>query len=147
MKTTDAYQWLGLRLREAAWTIKLLRHSRHDLPDGVKSAWPNYSRDAKYVYGYGGDPEHPIIPQDTDEQRRRREDRHNRRVFAIQRGRIDRLDEVLRWMLWLEPDERMIAWRRAEGHSWADIKDHRSIRTLQRVRDRALGAILIRLYG
>lgn len=153
MKTTDAYRWLGLRLREAGKTIKLLRLARHDLPDSVKSAWPSYARDAKFAYGYEGDPgfegdpKHPLIQRDTDAQHRRREERLNRRVFAVQRGRIDRLDEVLGWMLWLEPDERKITWRRAEGHSWDEIKDHRSIRTLQRVRDRALGAILIRLYG
>ncbi|MEE8607194.1 MAG: DUF6362 family protein [Nitrospiraceae bacterium] len=147
MKTTDAYKWLGLRLREAARTIKLLRLARHDIPDSVKSAWPNYARAIEDAYGYEGDPEHPLIPKDTDEQRRRREDRLNRRVFAMQASRIQRMLEVLGWMLWLEPDEKQITWRRAEGDSWADIKDHRSIRTLQRIRDRALGAILIRLYG
>lgn len=147
MKTTNAYKWLGLRLREAARTIKLLRLARHDLPDSVKSAWPSYARALADAYGYEGDPLHPKIPKDTDEQRHRREDRLNQRIFAVQRSRIDRLDEVLRWMLWLEPDEKRITWRRAEGHSWAELKDHRSIRTLQRVRDRALGSILIRLYG
>ena len=147
MKTTDAYQWLGLRLREAAETIKKLPLSRHDLPDRVKSGWPSYARAIEDAYGYEGDPEHSLVPKDTDEQRRRRNDQLNQRVYAIEVARITRMLEVLVWTLWLEPDEKRITWRRAAGDSWADIKDHRSIRTLQRVRDRALGAILIRLYG
>ena len=147
MKTTDAYQWLGMRLREAAETIKKLPLSRHDLPDRVKSGWPSYARAMEDAYGYEGDPEHPLVPKDTDEQRRRRNERLNQRVYAIEVARITRMLEVLEWVLCLEPDEKKIVWRRAAGHSWDDIKDHRSIRTLQRVRDRALGAILFRLYG
>ncbi len=145
--TTDAFKWVDLRLREAAGTIKLLPLDRYDVPDRVRSAWPGYASDVRLAYGYEGDPKHPLIQKDTDEQRRRREDRLNRRVFAVQASRIQRMLEVLGWMLWLEPDERKITWGRAEGDSWMDLKDHRSIRTLQRVRDRAIGTILIRLYG
>ena len=147
MKTTDAYKWVDLRLREAVKTIKLLPLNRHDLPDGVKSAWPSYARAVEDAYGYEGDPEHPLIPKDTDEQKRKREDRRNSRVLAMQRWRIRRMNEVLDWMWWLTIDEHRIVWARAEGISWQDLEDHRSIRTLQRVRDRALGTILFRLYG
>ena len=34
---------------------------------------------------------------------------------------IDRLDEALRWICWLEPDERRIVWLRAEGLPWKRI--------------------------
>ena len=141
MKTTNAYKWVDLRLREAARTIKLLPLDRHDLPDGVKSGWPSYARDVRFAFGYDGD------PTATKEERSHRQAQRNERVIAIQHARVDRMLEVLDWMLWLEPDERTITWRRAEGQSWNEIKDYRSIRTLQRIRDRALGAILIRLYG
>lgn len=141
MRTTDAFEWLDLRLREAARTIKLLKLARHDLPDGVRSAWPHYARDARLAFGWDGD------PTATKEERNRRRAWRNERVMAVQHARIDRMTEVLGWLLWLEPDERKIAWGRADGRSWDQLKDGRSIRTLQRVRERALGAILIRLYG
>ncbi len=147
MKTTDAYKWVDLRLREAVETIKELPLSRHDMPDKAKSGWPDYARAAGDAYGYD-DPEHPLIPKDTDKQKRKREDSRNRRVLAMQRERIKRMNEALDWTTeWLTIDERKIVLARAEGVSWDDLKDHRSIRTLQRIRDRALGAILIRLYG
>jgi hypothetical protein len=31
---------------------------------------------------------------------------------------IDRMDEALRWLLWLEPEERQLLWLRAEGLPW-----------------------------
>jgi hypothetical protein len=34
---------------------------------------------------------------------------------------IDRMDEVLGWLLWLEPEERALVWLRAEGVPWKRI--------------------------
>jgi len=34
---------------------------------------------------------------------------------------IDRLDEVLGWLCWLEPEERRLVWLRAEGRPWKAI--------------------------
>ena len=31
---------------------------------------------------------------------------------------IDRMDEALRWLLWLEPEERQLVWLRGEGLPW-----------------------------
>jgi Domain of unknown function (DUF6362) len=31
---------------------------------------------------------------------------------------IDRLDEVLGWLMWLDPEERQLVWLRAEGLPW-----------------------------
>jgi Domain of unknown function (DUF6362) len=31
---------------------------------------------------------------------------------------IDRMDEALGWLLWLEPEERQLVWLRAEGMPW-----------------------------
>jgi hypothetical protein len=34
---------------------------------------------------------------------------------------IDRMDEALRWLCWLEPEERRLVWLRAEGVPWKRI--------------------------
>jgi Domain of unknown function (DUF6362) len=34
---------------------------------------------------------------------------------------IDRMDEALRWLCWLEPEERRLVWVRAEGLPWKRI--------------------------
>ena len=34
---------------------------------------------------------------------------------------IDRMDEVLGWLCWLEPEERRLVWLRAEGLPWKRI--------------------------
>jgi Domain of unknown function (DUF6362) len=34
---------------------------------------------------------------------------------------IDRLDEVLGWLMWLDPEERQLVWLRAEGLPWKRI--------------------------
>jgi Domain of unknown function (DUF6362) len=31
---------------------------------------------------------------------------------------IDRMDEALGWLMWLEPEERQLVWLRAEGLPW-----------------------------
>jgi Domain of unknown function (DUF6362) len=40
---------------------------------------------------------------------------------------IDRMDEALRWLLWLEPEERHLLWLRAEGLPWKWITRRLSI--------------------
>ena len=34
---------------------------------------------------------------------------------------IDRMDEALRWLCWLDPEERLLVWLRAEGLPWKRI--------------------------
>ena len=34
---------------------------------------------------------------------------------------IDRMDEVVGWLCWLEPEERRLVWLRAEGLPWKRI--------------------------
>jgi hypothetical protein len=34
---------------------------------------------------------------------------------------IDRMDQVLGWLCWLDPDERLLVWLRAEGVPWKRI--------------------------
>ena len=153
MGTAEAFDWLDRRLKEAAGTLQCLRLVRHDVPDGHGTHWPSVVRSPKDAYGYegdpgydDGDPDHPLITKDTEEQKRRREERQNKRVLAMQRSRIDRMLEALGWLEKLEPEERFIVWGRAEGRSWQELQNDRSIRTLQRLRDCALGKLLIYIH-
>jgi hypothetical protein len=34
---------------------------------------------------------------------------------------IDRMLETMRWVLWLQEEERHLVWMRAERHRWRDI--------------------------
>ena len=43
------------------------------------------------------------------------------RAAAPPPAAIDRLDEVLVWLAWLEPEERRLVWLRAEGLPWKRI--------------------------
>jgi len=36
-------------------------------------------------------------------------------------GTVDRMDETLEWLRWLEPDETRLVWLRAEGVGWKPI--------------------------
>src|SRR5918995_6671090 len=40
------------------------------------------------------------------------------RAAAAAPEAIDRMDEALGWLMWLEPEERRLAWLRAEGLPW-----------------------------
>jgi hypothetical protein len=40
------------------------------------------------------------------------------RPAAAAQEAIDRMDEALGWLLWLEPEERQLVWLRAEGLPW-----------------------------
>jgi Domain of unknown function (DUF6362) len=46
--------------------------------------------------------------------------RHARPAAAAPEA-IDRMDEALGWLLWLEPEERRLVWLRAEGVPWKRI--------------------------
>jgi hypothetical protein len=46
--------------------------------------------------------------------------RHARPAAAAPEA-IDRMDEALGWLLWLEPEERRLIWLRAEGVPWKRV--------------------------
>jgi hypothetical protein len=46
--------------------------------------------------------------------------RHSRLAAAAPEA-IDRMEEALGWLLWLEPEERRLVWLRAEGVPWKPI--------------------------
>jgi Domain of unknown function (DUF6362) len=43
--------------------------------------------------------------------------RHARPAAAAPEA-IDRMDEALGWLMWLDPEERQLVWLRAEGLPW-----------------------------
>ena len=43
------------------------------------------------------------------------------RLAAASPEAIDRMDEALGWLMWLEPEERLLVWLRAEGLPWKRI--------------------------
>ena len=43
------------------------------------------------------------------------------RPAAAAPAAIDRMDDALGWLMWLEPEERRIVWMRAEGLPWKRI--------------------------
>jgi hypothetical protein len=62
---------------------------------------------------------------------------------------VDRVNEVLAWLGWLEPDLARLMWTRAQGTSWKAIAHCLgiSVRTAQRQHRYALSIIVWRLHG
>lgn len=84
------------RFREAAETA-------HRLPpvrvQGYFNTWPAIKREAQEIYS------------DSDRVLR----------FPPSPEAIDRMEETMRWVLWLSEDERQLVWMRAEEWEWKDI--------------------------
>lgn len=57
------------------------------------------------------------------------------------------MEEVLRWMLWLENGSQKLVWARASRRTWRELEDidGRSRETLRKVYDKALERIVARL--
>ena len=82
------------RLEEAADTLRRLPPVR---VRGHAGSWPGVVRDVREAYGW-------------DEARPR--------LGPPSPAAIDRMDEALRWLAWLTPDEARLIWLRAEGVRW-----------------------------
>jgi hypothetical protein len=84
------------RFREAAETA-------HRLPpvrvQGYFNTWPAICREAQEIYT---DPDRVLRFPPTPEA-------------------IDRMEETMRWVLWLEEAQRHLVWMRAEEWEWKDI--------------------------
>lgn len=85
------------RLREAAQTLGGLSADR---PRGFRSAMPAPIRDAREAYGW--DEARPCPAPPTA-------------------AAIDRLDEVLGWMAWLDDEQVRVLWARAGGVPWRPL--------------------------
>ena len=85
------------RLAEAVGVLKRLPEER---VQGYFSAWPDVVLDANESFGWHD----PVL----------------RRPWPSP-GSIDRMDETMRWLQWLEPDVARICWFRAAGKRWKTI--------------------------
>jgi hypothetical protein len=85
------------RLEEAADTLRRLPEER---VRGYFSTWPPVIRDYWEAFGRG-DVRLRLPPPSA--------------------AAIDRMDEVLAWLSWLESDDARLVWTRAEGAPWKAI--------------------------
>ena len=62
---------------------------------------------------------------------------------------VDRMVECMRWLHWLDEDDRKLIWLRASGSSWRDIAQSTGIprMTVSRYWHRALLQVILRLNG
>lgn len=115
------------QLREAAATLRRMKMERWDYPSSRMAWWPDvvvrasdgYPTESTFVARTVPDP-----------------------------GAIDRMEEVLRWILWLtEDDDRKLVWARAERSTWRQLetRDGRCRATLSKVYDKALAVIIARM--
>ena len=84
------------RFEEAAHTLRRLPD---DKPQGYFNVWPAIVRTTWEIMAM---------------------ERQPMKVWATPQS-IDRMDECLAWLFWLEPDEARIVWLRAEGMRWKPI--------------------------
>ncbi len=130
-------QLVASRIEEAADTLKGLPGIPR--PRGVRSAMPRHVR--SYFDGYH------IDGQDGDPWGMYRNDPPPIRVIPDGEA-IDRMDEVLEWMKWLDRPSQQIVWWRAVGVRWGRLCRKMRGQTrqhLRRVQKRALGQIARRL--
>lgn len=87
---------IAQRFEEAAFTA-------HDLPpvrvQGYFNTWPSIVRKSWEAY--------------ADEERAIR--------VTPSPDAVDRMLETMRWVLWLEEEQRHLVWMRAERHDWKTI--------------------------
>ena len=85
------------RLVEAADVLKRLPEER---VQGYFSAWPEIVRSVHDAFGWHD----PVLKRPWPSP-----------------GSIDRMDETMTWLGWLEPDVAKIVWFRASGSRWKSI--------------------------
>lgn len=85
------------RLAEAAGVLKRLPEEK---VQGYFSAWPDVVHNIHESFGWHD----PVL----------------RRPWPSP-GSIDRMDETMQWLQWLEPDVARICWFRAAGERWKII--------------------------
>lgn len=85
------------RFEEAAFTLRRLPDTR--VP-GYFNTWPQVVRSAYEAFGW----ERARMPR-----------------IAPSPAAIGRMEETITWLMWLERDDALIVWLRAEGVRWKPI--------------------------
>ena len=115
----EAIGVIETRLKEAVKMLERCRLERHDIPDKVRSAWPDVVRQIADAYGYEGDPDHEKILKDTEKQKRQREGAINR--AAPSPAELDRMDEALQLLWWVPNGSRGLVGARVAGATWRNL--------------------------
>jgi hypothetical protein len=87
------------RFEEAAITLRRLPNPTGSGPRGYGQSWPDYVQEAQHAYGYT-EVRIRIVPSAAE---------------------IQRMDECIEWLRWLDPDDAKIVWLRAEGKRWRQV--------------------------
>ena len=125
----EAIGLIETRLREAVKMLKRCHLVRHDIPDKVRSAWPDVVRQMEDAYGYEGDPDHPKITKDTEKQKRQREDAINQSVPSP--VELDRMDEALQLLWWVPNGSRSLVGARVAGATWRALSGKMKLPTIE----------------
>lgn len=100
--TITAPEWTALRVE--AW-VEEAADTIHRMPPvkvrGYRSFWPEIVHDAIDAYGWEAQPLRRGVPS---------------------AGAITRMDQAMRWMLWLDRDDAMLIWARANGTRWKKLE-------------------------
>ncbi|MCA3451946.1 MAG: helix-turn-helix domain-containing protein [Rhodobacter sp.] len=90
------------RFEEAALTLRRLPNPTCSGPRGYGQSWPDNVEVAKHAYGY------------TEVRIR----------TVPSAAEIQRMDQCIDWLRWLDPEDAKIVWLRAEGKRWRQVCIH-----------------------
>ncbi len=94
-------RWTASRVEERlAEAADVLRRLPEERVQGYGSTWPAYVHDPGEAYGWDRPRLRPIPPTPRA---------------------IDRMEETLTWLRWLEPEVAKLVWARAKGERWKVI--------------------------
>ncbi len=114
---------VAARFAEAAETGRRLPRVR---VQGYFNVWPAFARDAWEAYPDDEPDYHPVPPSPQA---------------------IERMLETMRWVQWLEVEQRHVVWMRARRYGWRDISIRAACctRTAQRRWQRAIETVVDRI--
>ncbi len=114
---------VSARFTEAADTGRRLPRVR---VQGYFNVWPAFARDAWEAYP-DDEPDYRLLPPSPQA--------------------VERMLETMRWVQWLEVEQRHVVWMRARRYGWRDISIRAACctRTAQRHWHRAIQSVADRL--
>lgn len=106
-------------LREACRILERTPFPKGSRPAQLRAGWPDVVREAADAYGYTATRNRPALPSPHE---------------------LDRMDEALRWLLWVDGTERTVLFARACGVTWRDLQQKLDIShvTLAKIHDRGI---------
>ena len=87
------------QFEDAALTLRRLPNPTGSGAKGYGHSWPEYVHDAKQAYGYE-EARMRVVPSARD---------------------IQRMEDCITWLAYLDPEDARIVWLRAEGIRWRQV--------------------------